>query len=328
VSSRSTSTVDNSSGKETGKAPAELSRRLESNLSKVILGKPDPLALTALALLTGGHVLIEDVPGVGKTVLAKSLAKSVQADFKRIQFTPDLLPADVTGTAVFDPRDRTFEFKKGPVFANVLLADEINRASPRTQSALLESMSEGQVSADGRTWPLPDPFLVIATENPLEFHGTYPLPEAQLDRFAMRLELGYPEADVEVDILLAQAQRHPYEDLQAIATLEEIALARQVVRATRVERATAMYMVRLSRALRDHPSVRLGVSPRGSLHLFRTAQAWAARQGRDYCMPDDVKAVAVSVLAHRLILETRARHSGVDARQIVRDVVESTKVPV
>jgi MoxR-like ATPase len=281
-----------------------------------------------LAMLTGGHILMEDVPGVGKTVLAKSLARSLRAEFKRVQFTPDLLPADVTGTAIYDPRERTFEFKKGPVFANVLLADEINRASPRTQSALLEAMSEAQVSADGTTWKLPDPFLVIATQNPIDFHGTYPLPEAQLDRFAVRIELGYPTADVEVDMLLAQAKQHPYEALEAVATIEDVCAARAGIRAVRVERNVGQYMVALGRALRDHPQVRLGVSPRGSLALFRIAQGWAAARGRDYCMPDDVKAVAVPTLAHRLVLEPKAKYAGTDPRDIVREVLESVAVPV
>src|SRR5688572_25216061 len=192
--------------------------RVRQNVGRVILGKDEAVSFTVLSMLTGGHILMEDVPGVGKTVLAKSLARSLRADFKRVQFTPDLLPADVTGTAIYDPRERTFEFKKGPVFANVLLADEINRASPRTQSALLEAMSEAQVSADGTTWKLPDPFLVIATQNPIDFHGTYPLPEAQLDRFAVRIELGYPTKEVEVDMLLAQATRHPYDALEPVAS--------------------------------------------------------------------------------------------------------------
>jgi MoxR-like ATPase len=308
--------------------PSQLVEKLRQNVGRVILGKDDQVSLAVLALLTGGHVLMEDVPGVGKTVLAKSLARSVEADFKRIQFTPDLLPADVTGTSVFDPRDRTFDFKKGPVFANVVLADEINRASPRTQSALLEAMSESQVSADGTTRPLPDPFLVIATQNPIDFHGTYPLPEAQLDRFAVRIELGYPSAGVETDMLLAQARRHPFDSLAPVATLAEVREAREALRSVRVERAVAAYMVDLGRALRDHPSVRLGVSPRGSLALFRAAQAWAVAAGRDYCMPDDVKAVAAAVLAHRLVLEPKAKYAGVDPRDLVREVVDAHPVPV
>jgi MoxR-like ATPase len=303
-------------------------KRVRENVGRVILGKDEPLAFTVLAMLTGGHILMEDVPGVGKTVLAKSLARSLKADFKRVQFTPDLLPSDVTGTAVFDPRERTFEFKKGPVFANVLLADEINRASPRTQSALLEAMSEAQVSADGTTHRLPDPFLVIATQNPIDFHGTYPLPEAQLDRFAVKIEIGYPTAEIEVDMLLAQASRHPFETLEPVASLEETLSARAAIRAVKVERDVGAYMVGLGRALREHPQVRLGVSPRGSLALFRIAQGWAAHQGRDYAMPDDVKAVAVPVLAHRLVLEPKAKYAGVDPRDIVREVLEAHPVPV
>jgi len=303
-------------------------KRVRDNVGRVILGKEESLAFTVLAMLTGGHILMEDVPGVGKTVLAKSLARSLQADFKRVQFTPDLLPSDVTGTSVFDPRERTFEFKRGPVFANVLLADEINRASPRTQSALLEAMSEAQVSADGTTFRLPDPFLVIATQNPIDFHGTYPLPEAQLDRFAVRIELGYPTAEVETQVLLAQAERHPYEALAAVATIEEALAAREAIRAVKVSPEVAAYMVGLGRALREHPQVRLGVSPRGSLALFRIAQGWAAHRERDYCMPDDVKAVAVPVLAHRLVLEPKAKYAGVDPQAIVREVLEAHPVPV
>ncbi len=303
-------------------------KRVRENVGRVILGKDEPLAFTVLAMLTGGHILMEDVPGVGKTVLAKSLARSLRADFKRVQFTPDLLPSDVTGTAVFDPRERTFEFKRGPVFANVLLADEINRASPRTQSALLEAMSEAQVSADGTTHKLPDPFLVIATQNPIDFHGTYPLPEAQLDRFAVRVEMGYPAAEVEVDMLLAQAGRHPYDALEPVASLEETLAARAAIRAVKVQRDVAAYMVGLGRALREHPQVRLGVSPRGSLALFRIAQGWAAYKDRDYAMPDDVKAVAVPVLAHRLVLEPKAKYAGVNPQDIVREVLESHPVPV
>jgi MoxR-like ATPase len=305
----------------------ELLTKLSANVSTVILGKAEQITFASLAFLTGGHILMEDVPGVGKTVLAKSFARSLSAEFKRVQFTPDLLPADVTGTAIFDPRERTFEFKKGPIFTHVLLADEINRASPRTQSALLEGMSEGQVSADGQTWKLPEPFMVLATQNPIDFHGTYPLPEAQLDRFAVRIELGYPSAEVETEMLLAQAGRHPYETLGPVATLEDVLKTRARIHATKVSKSVAGYMVDVGRALRKHPQVRLGVSPRGSLALFRLTQAWAASKGRDFATPDDVKAVAVPVLAHRLVLEPKSKYAGVDPRAIVREVLEQQPVP-
>ena len=306
---------------------AEVIEKILTNVSRVIRGKEEPIRFTILSLLTGGHVLMEDVPGVGKTVLAKSLSRSLEGEFHRIQFTPDLLPADVTGTSSFDPRERTFEFRKGPIFANVLLADEINRASPRTQSALLEAMSEAQVSLDGETWKLPDPFLVIATQNPIEFHGTYPLPEAQLDRFAIRIHMGYPDLDSEVDILLSQARRHPFETLEPVTSLEDIREARRLIREVTVSRDVAKYMVELCRASRDHVSVRLGVSPRGEVALFKLAQARAAGEGRDYCMPDDVKVIARPVLAHRLVLETKSRYAGVDPLSIVDEIVDKTPVP-
>lgn len=298
------------------------------NVGKVLLGKDERIAVLLQAFLTGGHVLMEDVPGVGKTVLAKALARSVRAEFKRIQFTPDLLPADVTGTAIFDPKEREFTYKEGPVFTNLLLADEINRASPRTQSALLEAMSEGQVSADGRTRPLPDPFVVIATQNPIEYHGTYPLPEAQLDRFAVRISLGYAAEEVEVDMLLAQADHHPLEDLEAVTDLEELLAVRRAIRAVTVTRDVARYVVALCRATRTHASLRMGTSPRGSLALFRMAQARALMEGRDFCMPDDVKAVAVPVLAHRVVLETKAKYAGVRSDGVIAEIVDACKVPL
>jgi MoxR-like ATPase len=301
--------------------------RLGQTLSRVILGKPEAIEHALVALLAGHHLLLEDVPGVGKTTLAKALARCVDGDFKRVQFTPDLLPADILGTSVLSARDASFAFKPGPVFTNVLLADEINRASPRTQSALLEAMSERQVSSDGETRPLPAPFMVLATQNPVEFHGTYPLPEAQLDRFGVRLALGYPSNREEVDVLFAQARQHPIEALSPVMGLAEVLALQERARAIQVERSVAAYVVALAEASRRHPAVRLGCSPRGSLALFRAAQARALLEGRAFCVPEDVKAEAVPVLAHRLGLETKARYSGLAKEDVVREILDETAVP-
>ncbi|MFN8095558.1 MAG: MoxR family ATPase [Vicinamibacteria bacterium] len=299
---------------------------LRSQLGRVILGKAEAIDQAVVALLAGGHLLMDDVPGVGKTTLAKALARSFRGDFKRVQFTPDLLPTDILGTSVYDPRDGSFEFKPGPVFTNVLLADEVNRASPRTQSALLEAMSEGQVSADGVTRPLPSPFLVVATQNPVEFHGTYPLPEAQLDRFALRVALGYPEAEREVDILFSQAESHPVDAVAPVLDAAQVLALQAEVRRVRVARPLARYMVDLAEATRRHPSVQLACSPRGTLWLFRATQARAFLEGRDHAIPEDVKAQAVAVLAHRLGLETKARYSGVRRDDVVREILDSVPV--
>ena len=299
---------------------------LQQQLGRVILGKNEAIERLIVCLLGGGHVLMEDVPGVGKTTLAKALARSLDADFKRVQFTPDLLPTDILGSSVYNPGDGGFSFKAGPVFTNILLADEINRASPRTQSALLEAMSERQASIEGTTHPLPSPFLVVATQNPAEFHGTYPLPEAQLDRFAMRIDLGYPTAEHEVDVLFSQAHHHPLDDVVTVldgAMVEEL---QALVRAVRVERGIGRYAVALADATRNHPSLKLGCSPRGALLLFRMTQAQAFVAGRDYAIPEDLKAVAVPVLAHRLSLDTKARYSGILKEDVVREVLD--KVPV
>ena len=307
---------------------AELAKRVLDNIGKVILGSSEGVQFTVLAFLAGGHILMEDSPGVGKTTLAKSLARSVDASFKRIQFTPDLLPADVTGTSIYSPKSQAFNFREGPVFCNILLADEINRASPRTQSALLEAMNEAQVSVDGETYALPDPFLVVATQNPIEQHGTYPLPEAQLDRFAVKVSIGYPEASVEADILEKQALGHPLEKLASVVSLEEVNAARDKVRHIKVERSVTDYMVAITRATREHTSLRLGVSPRGSLILYRIAQAHAFIEDRDYVTPDDVKKVATPVLAHRLVLESKARYSGVTGEDVVHEILNEVKAPV
>jgi MoxR-like ATPase len=300
---------------------------LQSQLGRVILGKPEAIDHVLVALLAGQHLLLEDVPGVGKTTLAKALARAFSGEFRRVQFTPDLLPADILGSSVFSPRDASFTFKEGPVFAHVLLADEINRASPRTQSALLEAMSEGQVSSEGVTRPLPAPFLVLATQNPVEFHGTYPLPEAQLDRFGLRVGLGYPAAEHELEVLFSQADRHPLESVEPVLSAADVVALQATTRHVRVERSIGRYVVALAEATRRHPQVQLGCSPRGSLMLFRSAQARALLAGRDFVQPEDVKAAAVPVLAHRLGLETKARYTGVSKEDLVREVLDAVRVP-
>jgi len=301
---------------------------LKEQLARVILGKGDALDQVLVAMLSGSHLLLEDVPGVGKTTLAKALARSFAGDFKRVQFTPDLLPTDILGSSVYNPRDGSFSFKDGPIVTHVLLADEINRASPRTQSALLEAMSEGQVSIEGVTRPLPEPFLVIATQNPVEFHGTYPLPEAQLDRFGLRLSLGYPAAAEELEVLFGQQRRHPLEDVRPVLDAATVLALQAEVRTVRVERALGAYVVALADATRRHPSVQLGCSPRGTLALFRAAQARALLCGRDYAVPEDVKVEAVPVIAHRLGLETKARYAGISKESVVQDVLAAVAVPV
>jgi len=301
---------------------------LKEQLARVILGKGEALDQVLVALLSGSHLLLEDVPGVGKTTLAKALARSFAGDFKRVQFTPDLLPTDILGSSVYNPRDGSFSFKDGPIVTNVLLADEINRASPRTQSALLEAMSESQVSIEGVTRPLPEPFLVIATQNPVEFHGTYPLPEAQLDRFGLRLSLGYPAAAEELEVLFGQLRRHPLEDVRPVLDAATVLALQAEVRTVRVERTLGAYVVALSNATRQHPSVQLGCSPRGTLALFRAAQARALLHGRDYAVPEDVKIEAVPVMAHRLGLETKARYAGISKESVVQDVLAAVAVPV
>jgi MoxR-like ATPase len=308
--------------------PFERVARLKEQLGRVILGKAAAIEDLTVGLLGGGHILMEDVPGVGKTTLAKALARSLAADFKRVQFTPDLLPTDILGSSVYNPRDGSFTFKPGPIFTNVLLADEINRASPRTQSALLEAMSERQVSIEGTTHALPEPFLVIATQNPIEFHGTYPLPEAQLDRFALRVNLGYPGREQEVDVLFSQFHHHPLEDLSAVLDGPSLVALQADVRAVRVERAIGRYVVDLADATRRHPSLKMGCSPRGALLLFRLTQARAFVTGRDYAIPEDVKAVAVPVLAHRLALDTKAKYAGVQKEDVVREILGAVPVGV
>jgi MoxR-like ATPase len=299
---------------------------LQEQLGKVILGKPGAIESLVVALLSGSHILMEDVPGVGKTTLAKALALSFSGDFKRVQFTPDLLPTDILGSSIYNPKDGSFAFKEGPIFTNILLADEINRASPRTQSSLLEAMSERQVSIEGKTSVLPSPFLVVATQNPVEFHGTYPLPEAQLDRFGMRISLGYPDREHELDVLYSQFHHHPLEDVAPILDGAAVVALQTAVRAVRVERPVGRYVVDLADRTRRHPSLKMGCSPRGTLLLFRAAQSRAFVQGRDYVVPEDVKAVAVAALAHRLALDTKAKYSGVLKEDIVRGILEEAPV--
>ncbi len=304
-----------------------LAASLRGNLERVIRGQRDSLDLLLCAVAAGAHVLLEDIPGTGKTTLAKALAVSMGGVFKRVQFTPDLLPTDIVGAPIFHPQDATFHFKPGPVFANVLIADEINRASPRTQSALLEALSEGQVTVDGELHPLPDPFLCIATQNPIEFHGTYPLPEAQLDRFGVQLALGYPTEDEEKNILQAQRGRHPLADLSAITTTTALIDWQRAVEGVAMEDSVSDYLLRIVHATRGHASVRLGVSTRGALLFARLARARAFLAGRDYVLPDDLKALAAPALGHRLVLDARARYSGIDKQALVRDVVKSVPVP-
>lgn len=300
---------------------------ITDNVRQVVQGKDREIQLALACLLAEGHLLIEDVPGVGKTMLAKSIARSIDCSFRRIQFTPDLLPSDVTGVSVFNQGIGQFEYRPGPVMAQIVLADEINRATPKTQSALLEAMEEAQVTVDGVTRPLPNPFVVLATENPIEYEGTFPLPEAQLDRFLVRLSLGYPGRDNEIAVLERQRQAHPLDALEQVVGVDDLVAAQEAVKEIHVERLILEYIVSLVEASRAHDDVYLGASPRGSLALYNTARAWAALQGRDYVIPDDVKDMAEPSLAHRLIMSPAARMKNVDSRLVVRELLNNTPVP-
>ena len=306
---------------------AEKVRQLADAIETVIVGKREVVELAITCLLCGGHLLIEDIPGVGKTTLAKSLAKTLDCVFKRVQFTPDLLPADITGTAIFNQQNSQFEFREGPVFANVVLADEINRATPKTQSSLLECMEERQVTVDGITYELPDPFFVIATENHIESHGTYPLPEAQLDRFLMRLSMGYPDPAQEAQILARQTREHPLNSIGPALTREDVVHLQREVRNVFVDGSLRDYIVDIVTRTRKHPQVVIGASPRGSLALLHASQAYAAINGRTYVLPDDVKRLAVPVLTHRMILRPEARLKASSAEAIVREILAAVPVP-
>jgi len=297
------------------------------NVEKVIIGKRSAVELSVIGLLCQGHLLIEDVPGVGKTMLARSLSKSIGCTFRRIQFTPDMLPSDVTGVSIFNQQTREFEFREGPVFAQIVLSDEINRATPKTQAALLEAMEEKQVTVDGVTRMLSRPFLVLATQNPIEYEGTFPLPEAQLDRFMLRIRLGYPSANDEVAMLDSQQFRHPVETLDQVVDSPALLGAQEEIKSIHVDDKIKTYIVELMTQTRKHTEVSLGASPRGSLVLYRTAQARAAIAGRDYVIPDDIKALAPVCLAHRMIVSPSARIKDVTAESILSEILNSVPVP-
>jgi MoxR-like ATPase len=305
----------------------KVAEKVIANVEKVIVGKHNEVQLTLLALLCQGHLLIEDVPGVGKTMLAKSIARSIGCTFRRIQFTPDMLPSDVTGVSVFNQKTREFEFRPGPVMAQIILTDEINRATPKTQSALLECMEERQVTVDGTTYPMARPFLVLATQNPIEYEGTFPLPEAQLDRFMMRISLGYPDPEDEITIMDSQQYVHPVEEIGQVVDAGELLEAQETIKDIYIDDSVKEYIVAVVGETRKHPDVYLGASPRGSLALYKTGQARVAILGRDYVIPDDIKALAQVTLAHRLIISPSARIKNVDPKAVVEEIISSVPVP-
>ncbi|GHO84202.1 AAA family ATPase [Dictyobacter formicarum] len=302
-------------------------QRVIGNVERVIVGKAEPVAFSLIAVICHGHILIEDVPGVGKTVLTKAIARSIGCSFKRIQFTPDLLPSDVTGVSIYNQKSSNFEFRPGPIMSQIVLADEVNRATPKTQSALLEAMEEAQVTVDGVTYHLPQPFMVMATQNPIEYEGTFPLPEAQLDRFMMSIKLGYPRAEDEINILDSHQHHHPLEDLAQIMTADELILIQQQVRSIHVDPSIREYIVAIANATRNHQNIYLGVSPRGSLALFRAAQALAAIRGRGYVIPDDIKLLVKPTLAHRIIVTPAARVRSVTPAHLLDEILQSVPVP-
>ncbi|MFC1959388.1 AAA family ATPase [Chloroflexota bacterium] len=304
-----------------------VAEKIITNVGNVIIGKRNEIRMTVIGLLCEGHILIEDVPGVGKTMMARALSKSIGGMFNRIQFTPDMLPTDVTGVSVYNQKTMEFEFRAGPIMSQIVLADEINRATPKTQSALLEAMEEHQVTVDGHTYPLGPPFLVLATQNPIEYEGTFPLPEAQLDRFIMRIELGYPTPQEEIAMLDSQQYQHPVNLIQQVVSIQELVTAQQTVREVYLAPEIKRYIIELVSATRRHPDVYLGASPRGALALFRTAQGRSASVGRDYVQPDDIKALAESTLAHRIIVGPAARIRDVSAQTIIREILSTVPVP-
>lgn len=306
----------------------KLIRSLIHNLERCIMGKSEEICLIVTALLAQGHVLLEDVPGTGKTVVVKALARSINGQFRRIQCNPDLLPSDITGVSIFHPKDETFVFRPGPVMTNILLADEINRATTKTQSALLEAMEERMVTIDGDSHPLPRPFLLLATQNPIDFEGTYTLPEAQLDRFMLKLRLGYPDEKTELQMVYAQSRRHPLEDLEPVADIQDIVRLQQQVRSVHIDEAVAEYGIRIVRATRDHADLLLGASPRATLSLLDASRAHAMIRGRDFVLPDDIKHLAPYVLKHRLLLRPEARLNGTTEQSVLDSILHQVKVPV